>query len=540
MWTGAVASYPGYLVREWRDLVGYLRFVRGLPAFLQRTISPEEARSRIQAAVRNRQARFLRMLELSVYGNDRSPYLRLMRHAGCELEDVRRSVRSDGLEGALGSLRRAGVYIGWDEFKGRDDCRRGSFRSRFEEHDFDNPVVRGHYEVSSGGSSGRPTRMRIDLDNLEESCVNWAVWFAANGWLGRPLIFWTPTHTGMANRYLRCAKFGMRYTSWYATTTMTASRDRLRAALVHEAARFAGGFEASLPGPIDDPARIGEPLLALSASGKAPVVNTAPSSAALLSEWALSRGASLEGVDFILGAEPVTAERRRAIEASGAKAFATYGTSEGGWIAAAFPGSAGVDEVQLFMDAYAVAPLSDQAETNPLLFTSLRQANPKVLLNADIGDAGRITGHQSETAAALGYRFSLSEIRSYRKITAWGVTLAVADLYPILERALPERLGGGPTDYQLVEELEAGRSARLVLRIRPGATSAPDGEIRRAFLDEISRKASYYQFMLRVLEQADSLQLARQSPLATAGGKYLAVLPAARPAVDTVDHARSA
>jgi hypothetical protein len=43
---------------------------------------------------------------------------RAMDTPGCELEDLNRLVEREGLEGALGELRRQGVYGTIEEFKG--------------------------------------------------------------------------------------------------------------------------------------------------------------------------------------------------------------------------------------------------------------------------------------------------------------------------------------------------------------------------------------------------------------------------------------
>jgi hypothetical protein len=42
-------------------------------------------------------------------------------------------------------------------------------------------------------------------------------------------------------------------------------------------------------------------------------------------------------------------------------------------------------------------------------------------------------------AAAYGYDVRLHTIRSFRKVTVWGVTFAVADLEGIIEETLPAR-----------------------------------------------------------------------------------------------------
>jgi hypothetical protein len=52
----------------------------------------------------------------------------LLRAAGCELEDLERMTGQDG-EATLERLRRSGVYVTFDEFKGRAPIVRGEART---------------------------------------------------------------------------------------------------------------------------------------------------------------------------------------------------------------------------------------------------------------------------------------------------------------------------------------------------------------------------------------------------------------------------
>lgn len=509
---------------------GFVRFATGLKAFLKHRISPDEARVLVRDWVDRREERFLGKIDRAVFHFPRSPYLPLFRAARCGMDDVRDLVRLHGVEGALHRLYEAGIYIGWEELKGRQPARRGGQTYMFRERDFDNPMNRGHYRTSSGGTSGAPARVGIDLEDHAESAPDWAVWFAARGWLGRPLIFWTPTHTGMANRYLKCAKFGAPYIRWFATTGMASPQDRFRSAMVHGMVHWIAGYSRPEPVPVDAPGKIGECLIGLLREGRKPLVNTAPSLAARLSLHMRERGESLEGVTFLLGAEPVTEARRTTIESSGALAAPTYGTSEGGWIGAQFPGAQVADEVHIFRDAYAVIARSGTDTPReagaPLLLTNLREASPKVLLNAEIGDSAVIVnGAESPEALELGYDVRIHTIRSFRKITAWGVTFSVADLYSVMEDAMPCSLGGALHDYQLVEEQDADGLSSLRLLVSPRVGDVSNEHIREVFLRELAKMRPIYGFMTNVVSQADALRIERRDPIATGRSKVLPVLP---------------
>ena len=95
------------------DLIkGSWRYATGLRGFLSKTIDLDEAKAIVTEQLQNREESFLQVLERGIYGNPRSPYRRLLLHAGYQLDDVRALVRSQGLEAALSQLHDAGVYAG--------------------------------------------------------------------------------------------------------------------------------------------------------------------------------------------------------------------------------------------------------------------------------------------------------------------------------------------------------------------------------------------------------------------------------------------
>jgi hypothetical protein len=102
----------------------YARFARGFGPFLRRHVTLTEARDIVRRRLNEREAAFLRMVERGIYGYPRSPYLPLLEQAGCELGDIRAMVRAQGMEATLRSLREAGVYVSFEEFKGRQPIRR--------------------------------------------------------------------------------------------------------------------------------------------------------------------------------------------------------------------------------------------------------------------------------------------------------------------------------------------------------------------------------------------------------------------------------
>jgi hypothetical protein len=91
------------------------RFVRALPGYLRRPLTPEECRARLTRQLEQREASLLSILERGVFGNAQSPYLALARQARIDRGDLASSVRQHGVERTLGELYDAGVYVTLDE-----------------------------------------------------------------------------------------------------------------------------------------------------------------------------------------------------------------------------------------------------------------------------------------------------------------------------------------------------------------------------------------------------------------------------------------
>src|SRR6266699_3887079 len=96
------------------DLRTFGRFAAGLPGFLSRRLTAEECHTIVRRDLARRERNFLDVLERGVFGFPASPYRRLMRSAGVELEDVRRLIAAEGVEGTLGHLHDAGVQLSYE------------------------------------------------------------------------------------------------------------------------------------------------------------------------------------------------------------------------------------------------------------------------------------------------------------------------------------------------------------------------------------------------------------------------------------------
>ena len=107
------------------------------------------------------------------------------------------------------------------------------------------------------------------------------------------------------------------------------------------------------------------------------------------------------------------------------------------------------------------------------------------------------------------------------KVVAAGINVPGEVFVRLAEVALPSRFGGGPTDFQFVEE-ECDGSTAVVLRIDPrlGAVDA-DGALRA--VQEALRESEAGLVAEGVW--GASLRVARAAPRPTRGGKVLAYEP---------------
>ncbi len=121
------------------DLKMYGRFGFGLKTFLKEPTTVAQAAAAVRSRLATREDNFLRLLQRGVFQYPRSPYLPLFRLARCEFGDVSDRVRRHGLEDTLRVLREAGVYITFEEFKGRAPIVRAGHEIPVLAHDFDNP-----------------------------------------------------------------------------------------------------------------------------------------------------------------------------------------------------------------------------------------------------------------------------------------------------------------------------------------------------------------------------------------------------------------
>jgi hypothetical protein len=219
--------------------------------------------------------------------------------------------------------------------------------------------------------------------------------------------------------------------------------------------------------------------------------------------------------------EPVTAARAASIRAAGAEVLPRYAAMETGVVAGACTRPVAPDDVHVYHDLNAIIQPAG-AEQSLLYATSMRPMARLVLLNASLGDEATLDERTCGCPLAeLGWTTHLHNIRSREKLTAAGMTFPDRDLMRVLDEVLPARFGGGPTDYQLVEEERADGQSRLRLLVRPSVGAADLGAIKEAFLDAISAGSGAERIMGTVWRTADLLTVEERPPLSGFSGKIL-------------------
>jgi hypothetical protein len=523
--TGAIA----------RDVASLWRLTRDFRGFLAAPIGEEQAIRILERRLADRERRFLEVAERTIYDHPASPYLKLLRSAGCELGDLNASVAEVGVEATLERLAEVGAYVTFDEFKGRDEAVRGSSRFRFTEADFDNPLVSPHFETQSGGTRSHGTSVRTGLPFVADQAVSTAVALHVNDLSKHDHAYWLLSTA--LTLLLRIAKLGRRPVAWFYPLENLGIRLKVGSRYVAALGRAAG---CPLPVPklvpLDEPERVARWLSARGASSRT-CLSADASSAVRISIAAQEQDLPLDGVCFVAFGEPFTEAKRRMIEGSGARAVVHYGLTEAGLVGYSCAEPEEADDVHVFSDVCEVIEHERPVGTSGLavdsfLLTSLLPSAPKVLFNVEPGDHGVLERRRCGCRFdALGLTKHVSRIQSFEKLTGEGVTFAKADLLRVLEQALPARFGGAGSDYQVLETEDGDGLPRLILRVSPDIGPLDEGRLRQAFLDELARDGGYAPLGAETWRRAETLEVERRPPIPTTAGKILPfhALPGPRP-----------
>jgi len=123
----------------------------------------------------------------------------------------------------------------------------------------------------------------------------------------------------------------------------------------------------------------------------------------------------------------------------------------------------------------------------------------------------------------VGLTLHIHGVRSYEKFTSEGMNYFYGDLFELFEKILPSEFGGGPGDYQLVEEEDDNGQTRLTLLVHPQIAPLDEARLLLRLGETLARGAKSSRFMTNVWQSAGTFRVRRQAPYASRRGKILPV-----------------
>jgi hypothetical protein len=514
---------------------GQLSVVRSLVSLIARPCTPETARALIRRRLAMRQQLFLATMRECIWRHPHSPYRRLMEAAGWSLDRVIAHLRHHGTDGTLEALRDDGVYLTHDEFKGRVPIERHGLRLEVTEDDFDNPAVRPAFEIRTGGTRTQGgSRVPATFDYMsQQRAPVWCLSLEALGARDWPAVVWMPavTHGGGLGWWLALLHMGRPALRWFSITDPDDEAIPPRHRQLFRLAQRIGALRGlHVPYPehaaLDDAGVVLDAVVEARRRAGGCAVISSPSAATRLAAVAARRGADLQNVALLVGAEPLTPGKHDEIVKSGARVGVRYVLTEAGAVGGTCGDPDGIDDLHFVADAFAMIltprTLPDGQEAKAFVFTTLLPTSPKILLNVESDDFGRVTERRCGCLwDELGLHTHLSTIRSFSKLTGEGVTILGSDVVRILEEVLPREFGGQSTDYQLVEAEDSDRLTRLYLYVSPAIGPLDEQRVRQRFIEELRDPTRPRSLMPPLWRQAETIRVVRHAPVPTARGKLL-------------------
>lgn len=454
----------------------------------------------------------------------------MFKIAGCEFGDIESMVNKDGIEATLYKLLSEGVYISWEEFKGKKDVVRSGTHIYLKERDFDNPFLSVYYQTQSTGTRSAGTRTTFDLNyHLERNYYRLPM-LAVNNALDVPIGLWKPVlpaKSGISN-VLRQWKVGKPVARWFSPVDERQLHTSLQQKLALRYILYAGRlWGAKLARPeyvsLEEADKVSQWMATTRKQYGGCSLITSVSPAVRVCQAAMEKGHDIKGTHFIVSGEPLTEAKRQHIEATGATVVPRYSVSEIGRIGCGCPEGGYTDDVHLLHDSVALIQHRRKLEhayiyVNAFLFTTLLPSTPMILLNLESDDYGVVETRSCPCLfGQLGFEQHLHNIRSFAKLTGSGVTIAGSDFVRILEEVLPRKYGGGPTDYQLLEEEDSMGQTHLSLIISPAVGTLDENEVREIVLSSLRKSAYGGKLAAGFWSQVNTLEIKRMYPVSLFG-----------------------
>jgi hypothetical protein len=496
-------------------------------------MSYEEARAIIQQRLQQREANFLSSVEHRVFASARSPYRAMLEIAGCELGDLVRSVRERGIEDTLRALRGDGVYVTFEEFKGRVPIVRGGREIPAPPGAFDNPDHSRYFSVSTGGSSGAGRRVGMDLTHMKARLPHRIVSQHFVGAEGLPAANWSdiPPAGGLTGMLLSGPVRGRPH-RWFSATRGGWDGISLRFKLATDAALLVArlsGARVSWPEylPFDQAVVLARWARDRIKDSGGCVLGGSVSRMLRVAVAAQQDGIDLTGAILRGHGEPPTHAKVAQITRTGAKFYSGYAFTEVGSVGACCLASREPNDQHFLRDHLAIIQAPRQVpgfeiEVAAFSYTTLLSTAPKLLLNVESDDYGVVDTRPCGCPwEELGLPEHIRGIRSFRKLTGEGVTLVGSDMERILEEVLPARFGGSALDYQLVEEEDETGFTRLTLLVAPSVSLADEQAPVNVILESLHQIDAGGENSRSIWRQAGTVRVRREKPRLTSRGKLM-------------------
>jgi hypothetical protein len=100
------------------------------------------------------------------------------------------------------------------------------------------------------------------------------------------------------------------------------------------------------------------------------------------------------------------------------------------------------------------------------------------------------------------------------------MTFLGSELITLVDKTLPDRFGGGPSHYQLVEEDDEALP-RVSVVVSPTVGRVSESEVIAAVLGALSKGSEAHRMMTERWQQANTLRVVRREPYEVPGAKVL-------------------
>jgi hypothetical protein len=194
-----------------------------------------------------------------------------------------------------------------------------------------------------------------------------------------------------------------------------------------------------------------------------------------------------------------------------------YGAVDAGRLAIGCLAPERPDDMHFLTDRFAAITVEGR-----LLLTSLDPAVHKRFVNVEFGDLARLWRRRCGCPLDLpGFDVHVADVRSMAKLCLEGITLPADFFHALAEERLPAACGGGPGDYQIVEEESADGWTRLVVRVAP-ELAVDEAAVVAAVERVVLEAAGGARAEAERLRRARVIAVRRERPQFSRAGKLLA------------------